>query len=87
MPLLLFNLGIEVGQIFIVILFMATLTVYTKMFNGTHSKWNQFVSGAGFGIATIILHEALKEEPPEVPQLPPDFFEGLPAVQGLISFL
>ena len=65
-PLLLFNVGIEVGQIFIVLLFMGALGIYTKLFNGAHSKWNQFVSGAGFGIATIILIEALKK-PEELP--------------------
>ena len=64
-PLLLFNLGIEVGQIFIVVLFMIALGLYSKFLNGTHSKWNQFVSGAGFGIATTILIEALTK-PEEV---------------------
>ena len=59
MPLLLFNLGIEVGQIFIVFLFMTSLWVYTKLINGTHYKWNLFVSGAGFGIATTILLTAI----------------------------
>ena len=59
-PLLLFNLGIEVGQIFIVILFMAGLWLHSHVLNGSHGKWNQFVSGAGFGIATILLIEALK---------------------------
>ena len=65
-PLLLFNFGIEVGQIFIVVLFMGALGIYTKLFNGAHAKWNQFVSGAGFGIATIILIEAL-QKPEELP--------------------
>lgn len=59
MPLLLFNLGIEVGQIFIVLLFMVSLWMYTKIINGTHFKWNLFVSGAGFGIATTILLTAI----------------------------
>ena len=55
LPLFLFNVGIEVGQIFIVILFMAALWVYSKFTNGDHFKWNLFVSGAGFGVATTIL--------------------------------
>ena len=59
MPLLLFNLGIEVGQIFIVFLFMASLWIYTKVVRGSHFKWNLFVSGAGFGIATTILVTAM----------------------------
>ena len=56
-PLFLFNLGIEVGQIFIVALFMGMLWIYSRLLGGTHLKWNLFVSGAGFGIAgTIILN-------------------------------
>jgi len=59
MPLFLFNLGIEVGQLFIVLLFMILLWFYTKVIKGEHSKWNLFVSGAGFGIATTIFINAL----------------------------
>ena len=59
MPLFLFNLGIEAGQIFIVVLFMAALWVYTKLIKGEHLKWNLFVSGAGFGIAATIFLNAL----------------------------
>ncbi len=59
MPLFLFNLGIEVGQLFIVLLFMATLWLYTKIVKGEHLKWNLFVSGAGFGIAATIFLNAL----------------------------
>ncbi len=59
MPLLLFNLGIEAGQIFIVLLFMISLWVYTEIIKGAHSKWNLFVSGAGFGIAATILVTAM----------------------------
>jgi len=55
LPLFLFNVGIEVGQIFVVILFMAALWLYSKFLNGEHYKWNLFVSGAGFGIATTLV--------------------------------
>ena len=61
LPLLAFNLGIEVGQIFIVLLFMSSLWVYTNFIKGSHFKWNLFVSGAGFGIATTILLNAISE--------------------------
>ena len=57
-PLFAFNVGIEVGQLFIVALFMAALFIYSKLFNGDHLKWNIFVSGAGFGIASTILINA-----------------------------
>ncbi|RNC86248.1 MAG: HupE/UreJ family protein [Winogradskyella sp.] len=59
MPLFLFNVGIEVGQLFIVLLFMIALWIYTKIIKGEHLKWNLFVSGAGFGIAATIFLNAL----------------------------
>lgn len=62
MPLFAFNIGIEVGQIFIVLLFMIALWIYTKIIKGEHLKWNIFVSGAGFGIAATILLRALGSE-------------------------
>lgn len=55
MPLFSFNVGIEVGQLFIVFLFMILLWFYTAVINGEHAKWNIFISGAGFGIATTLL--------------------------------
>ncbi len=59
MPLFMFNLGIEIGQLFIVLLFMIALWIYSFGFKGEHSKWNLFISGAGFGIATTIFLNAL----------------------------
>lgn len=60
MPLFAFNVGIEVGQLFIVLLFMIALWFYTNVIKGEHSKWNIFVSGAGFGIALTIFLNALQ---------------------------
>lgn len=59
MPLFAFNLGIEAGQLFIVLLFMIALWIYTNIIKGEHSKWNLFISGAGFGIAATIFLNAL----------------------------
>ncbi|MEW7281298.1 HupE/UreJ family protein [Aquimarina sp. 2201CG1-2-11] len=59
MPLFAFNMGIEVGQLFIVLLFMISLWLYTRIISGEHFKWNLFVSGAGFGIATTIFINAV----------------------------
>lgn len=59
MPLFMFNLGIEVGQLFIVLLFTILLAFYTKIIKGEHAKWNLFVSGAGFGIAATIFLNAI----------------------------
>ena len=59
MPLFLFNIGIEAGQLFIVLLFMIALWFYSKVIKGEHFKWNLFISGAGFGIAATIFINAL----------------------------
>jgi hypothetical protein len=59
-PLFTFNIGIEVGQLFIVALFMIALLIYTKVFKAEHYKWNIFVSGAGFGIAFTLLMQILQ---------------------------
>ncbi|MEL6560451.1 MAG: HupE/UreJ family protein [Bacteroidota bacterium] len=58
MPLFMFNVGIEVGQLFIVLLFTILLIIYTKVIRGAHEKWNLFISGAGFGIAATIFLNA-----------------------------
>jgi len=62
MPLLSFNIGIEAGQLLIVLLFMILLWFYSKIIKGEHFKWNLFVSGAGFGIAATILLKAYNAE-------------------------
>ncbi|MEM7109324.1 MAG: HupE/UreJ family protein [Bacteroidota bacterium] len=59
LPLFLFNLGIEVGQLFIVLLFAVSLWIYTTVIKGGHYKWNLFISGAGFGIAATLFLNAL----------------------------
>ena len=62
LPLFFFNFGIEVGQLFIVLIFMFGLWIYTKYLQGNHLKWNVFVSGAGFGIAATIFIRAMNGE-------------------------
>ncbi len=59
LPLFAFNLGIEIGQIFIVVIFMLFLFSYSKLLRGDHLKWNIFMSGAGFGIAATLFINAL----------------------------
>jgi hypothetical protein len=61
MPLFAFNIGIEVGQLFIVLIFTLALWLYTTIIKGEHFKWNIFISGAGFGIAATIILKALNE--------------------------
>ena len=53
-PLFLFNVGIEAGQIFIVILFMGSLWLFSQFEKTEHYQWNLFTSGAGFGVAATL---------------------------------
>ena len=54
MPLFVFNLGIELGQLFIVLILMGVLWLYSYVLKKRHFDWNLFFSGAGFGIATTL---------------------------------
>lgn len=57
-PLFAFNLGIELGQIMIVLLFLGIYYTLSKVFNIAHREWNLFVSGAGAGVAiTLIINQ------------------------------
>lgn len=58
-PLLSFNLGVEIGQIIIVVCFMIVLFLFTRISQVNHREWNLYVSGAGGGIATTMIIENL----------------------------
>lgn len=58
LPLFGFNLGIEIGQLFIVIAFMAILFFYTHFFRGAHRDWKLFFSGGGAALSiSMILNQ------------------------------
>ena len=57
MPLYLFSLGIEAGQAVMVVVLMS----YDKFLNGDHSKWNQLLPAAGFGVAVLLSIEAVSK--------------------------
>jgi hypothetical protein len=59
LPLFAFNIGIEIGQLMVVGLFLIMLFVFTQVFRTKHQSWNTFISGAGFGIASTLLINAL----------------------------
>lgn len=54
-PLFLFNLGVELGQIVIVLVFMALAYVFLNFLKVPLKNWTLFVSGAGFGIALSLM--------------------------------
>lgn len=57
-PLFSFNIGIEIGQLFIVGAFLLVLSLFTAKLNVKHRDWNLVVSGAGGGIALTMIVKA-----------------------------
>lgn len=59
-PLFAFNVGVELGQLVIVVLFMAFSFIMHFALKLRQNIWKIFVSGIAFGIAIILLLEAIK---------------------------
>ena len=58
-PLFGFNMGIELGQLVIVLLIVSIAFIFLNVLKVKHQKWNLFVSGAAFGISFISIVEIL----------------------------
>ena len=57
-PLFAFNLGLEVGQLMIVVIFFGFYFLLSQIFSIRHREWNLFISGAGAGVAlTLIVNQ------------------------------
>lgn len=56
-PLLAFNIGIELGQIFIVLIILTTSVLAIKTFRLKSRDWSLVMSGAGLGISLILILE------------------------------
>ncbi|WP_435578200.1 HupE/UreJ family protein [Gilvibacter sp.] len=56
-PLLAFNVGIELGQILVVLIIVAIAYVFLNLINVKHREWNVFISGAAAGMALISMFE------------------------------
>ena len=56
-PLLAFNLGLEFGQILIVLVIMGLSYLFMNKLRVSHRDWNVFVSGAAAGIAFTLMME------------------------------
>lgn len=56
-PLLAFNLGLEFGQILIVLVIMGLSYLFLNKLKVSHRDWNVFVSGAAAGIAVTLMME------------------------------
>lgn len=59
-PLLGFNLGIELGQLLIVFFIIFIAFIFLNIIKVKHYKWNLFISGAAFGISLISILEIIK---------------------------
>jgi hypothetical protein len=57
MPLLAFNLGIELGQIVILMVYFVMLLITVHLFKARNDFWRIFISGIAFGIALILMLE------------------------------
>jgi hypothetical protein len=56
-PLLAFNLGLELGQIVILAVYFLILLITVNLLKIRHDFWRIYISGAAFGIALILLIE------------------------------
>ncbi len=54
-PLFSFNLGLELGQIVILVVYFILMFLLTKIFRMQQEHWKIYISGAAFGIATTII--------------------------------
>jgi hypothetical protein len=58
-PLLGFNIGIELGQLLIVLFIVLISFIFLNIIKIKHLKWNLFISGAAFGISLISIMELI----------------------------
>jgi len=56
-PLLAFNLGLELGQIIIVVLFMSCCFILVDLFNLNRRDWKMVISSAVAGIALLLMKD------------------------------
>ncbi len=56
-PLLGFNLGIEIGQILVVSIIVIVASLVVKFAQVKHRDWNLFISGAAAGVSIVLMNE------------------------------
>jgi len=57
-PLLAFNIGLEFGQIVIVLLFLATCFIFVDLFGVSRRDWRLVISSAIAGISLVLMKDA-----------------------------
>jgi len=58
-PLLSFNLGVEIGQILIVLVALGISLLVVELLNVKRRDWNLIVSGAAMGISLVLILERI----------------------------
>ena len=56
-PLLGFNLGIEIGQLLVVSIVVIVASLVVKFAQVKHRDWNLFISGAAAGISLVLMND------------------------------
>ena len=56
-PLLGFNLGIELGQLLVVVVIVSTAFLFLNVVRVRYRDWNVFVSGAAAGMSLMLMVE------------------------------
>ncbi len=56
-PLLGFNIGIELGQLLVVFFIVSVAFLFLNIFKVKHREWNVFISGAAAGMSLISMFE------------------------------
>ncbi len=56
-PLMGFNLGIEIGQLMIVFIIVSVAFIFLNVIGIKHREWNLFISGAAAGVSLISMLE------------------------------
>ena len=58
-PLFAFNLGLEIGQIVIVMIILVAASIAVNMFHVKKREWTLVLSGAGIGVSLMLMLERL----------------------------
>ncbi|MCK4662246.1 MAG: HupE/UreJ family protein [Bacteroidales bacterium] len=59
LPLLSFNVGLEIGQIFIVFIILSLAYLVIDLFRYSRREWTLILSGAGIGVSLILMLERI----------------------------
>ena len=57
LPLFSFNIGLELGQLLVVSVVLASAAVLIRISRADYRAWNLFISGAAAGISVILMAE------------------------------